>query len=75
METSQTLGALRDRVQHVLFQMIRDRVSSAEQPISAAISRFGNILLLLPPLAVRKFLLITIEEKRGVTDEFMKLKE
>ncbi|EJW85476.1 hypothetical protein WUBG_03614 [Wuchereria bancrofti] len=51
LETSQTLGALRDRVQHVLFQMIRDRVSSAEQPISAAISRFGNILLLLPPLA------------------------
>ncbi|MCP9261329.1 Nuclear hormone receptor family member nhr-31 [Dirofilaria immitis] len=51
LETSQTLGALRDRVQHVLFQMIRDRVNSAEQPISAAISRFGNILLLLPPLA------------------------
>ncbi|OZC10011.1 zinc finger, C4 type [Onchocerca flexuosa] len=51
LETSQTLGTLRDRVQHVLFQMIRDRVSSAEQPISAAISRFGNILLLLPPLA------------------------
>ncbi|VDM97332.1 unnamed protein product [Thelazia callipaeda] len=50
-ETSQVLGALRDRVQHALFQMIRDRVGSSEQPISAAISRFGNILLLLPPLA------------------------
>ncbi|VDN26069.1 unnamed protein product, partial [Gongylonema pulchrum] len=51
MDTSRALAALRDRVQHALFQVIRERVGSAEQPVSAAISRFGNILLLLPPLA------------------------
>ncbi|VDN34826.1 unnamed protein product [Gongylonema pulchrum] len=51
LDTSRALAALRDRVQHALFQVIRERVGSAEQPVSAAISRFGNILLLLPPLA------------------------
>uniref|UniRef100_A0A914R9I1 NR LBD domain-containing protein n=1 Tax=Parascaris equorum TaxID=6256 RepID=A0A914R9I1_PAREQ len=50
-ETSQSLSSLRNRVQHALFQMIRERIPS-EQPTSAAASRFGNILLLLPPLAV-----------------------
>uniref|UniRef100_F1L3U8 Nuclear hormone receptor family member nhr-31 n=1 Tax=Ascaris suum TaxID=6253 RepID=F1L3U8_ASCSU len=49
-ETSQSLSSLRNRVQHALFQMIRERLPS-EQPTSAAASRFGNILLLLPPLA------------------------
>ncbi|VDN60721.1 unnamed protein product [Dracunculus medinensis] len=49
-DSSRVLSMLRDRVQHALFQMIRDRISS-DQPISTAISRFGNILLLLPPLA------------------------
>ncbi|VDM44910.1 unnamed protein product [Toxocara canis] len=49
-ETSQSLSSLRDRVQHALFQMIREHIPS-EQPTSAATARFGNILLLLPPLA------------------------
>ncbi|VDD90451.1 unnamed protein product [Enterobius vermicularis] len=48
--TSQCLATLRNKVQHALFQMIRDQLPS-DQPISSATSRFGNILMILPPLA------------------------
>lgn len=67
METSRALKALRDRVQQALFQMIRDRVSSSEQPTSAAVSRFGNILLLLPPLAVSFIIIISITSTIAIT--------
>jgi hypothetical protein len=57
-ESATAIGALRDRVQNALFQMIRDRVCVADQPISTATSRFGNILLLLPPIAKVSSLLV-----------------
>lgn len=47
--SSLALSQLRDRVQNALFQLIREN-----SPILHNVtSRFGNILLLLPPLAVR----------------------
>ncbi|KAJ1346055.1 hypothetical protein KIN20_000736 [Parelaphostrongylus tenuis] len=45
--SSLALTQLRDRVQNALFQLIREN-SSAMHSVT---SRFGNILLLLPPLA------------------------
>lgn len=68
-ETSQSLSSLRNRVQHALFQMIRERLPS-EQPTSAAASRFGNILLLLPPLAVRSHTsLYLVAFRKGIIDD------
>ncbi|MFH4973413.1 hypothetical protein AB6A40_000122 [Gnathostoma spinigerum] len=48
--TLQRITVLRSRIQHALFQLIRDSFSPV-QSIALAIARFGNILLLLPPLA------------------------
>ncbi|PAV63677.1 hypothetical protein WR25_07791 [Diploscapter pachys] len=45
--TSRSVSQLRDRVQNALFQYIREQ-STSQLNIT---SRFGNILLLLPPLA------------------------
>ncbi|XGW10246.1 hypothetical protein V3C99_012045 [Haemonchus contortus] len=45
--SSLSLGQLRDRVQNALFQLIRENSSVLHN----VTSRFGNILLLLPPLA------------------------
>ncbi|CAB3404541.1 unnamed protein product [Caenorhabditis bovis] len=46
-ETTMALSGLRDRVQNALFNMIRDSFPNMQQ----VTSRFGNLLLLLPPLA------------------------
>lgn len=43
----QAVSALRDRVQQALFQVIGDKST-----MSSAATRFGNLLLLLPALAV-----------------------
>ncbi|KAK6022927.1 hypothetical protein OSTOST_11356 [Ostertagia ostertagi] len=45
--SSLALSQLRDRVQNALFQLIRENSSVLHN----VTSRFGNILLLLPPLA------------------------
>ncbi|KIH47228.1 Ligand-binding domain of nuclear hormone receptor [Ancylostoma duodenale] len=45
--SSLALSQLRDRVQNALFQLIRENSSA----LHCVTSRFGNILLLLPPLA------------------------
>ncbi|VDM73146.1 unnamed protein product, partial [Strongylus vulgaris] len=45
--SSLALSQLRDRVQNALFQLIRENSSA----LHTVTSRFGNILLLLPPLA------------------------
>lgn len=47
LSTSQSISQLRDRVQNALFGVIRDNGTS----IPAVTSRFGNLLLLFPPLA------------------------
>ncbi|CAI5441157.1 unnamed protein product [Caenorhabditis angaria] len=47
LDTSMALSGLRDRVQNALFNLIRD-TSSNMQTVT---SRFGNLLLLFPPLA------------------------
>ncbi|CAJ0955918.1 unnamed protein product, partial [Mesorhabditis belari] len=48
--TMSELSLLRDRVQTALFQTIRERLQP-EHTVQAVTSRFGNLLLLLPPLA------------------------
>ncbi|CAI4226271.1 unnamed protein product [Auanema sp. JU1783] len=47
ISTSAALSQLRDRTQNALFHLIRESSSQ----LHAVTSRFGNILLLLPPLA------------------------
>ncbi|CCD67148.1 Nuclear hormone receptor E75 [Caenorhabditis elegans] len=46
-ETSQALLGIRDRVQNALFNLIRDNSNN----MTSVTSRFGNLLLLFPPLA------------------------
>ncbi|EGT31663.1 hypothetical protein CAEBREN_20828 [Caenorhabditis brenneri] len=46
-ETSFALMGVRDRVQNALFNLIRDNSSN----MTSVTSRFGNLLLLFPPLA------------------------
>uniref|UniRef100_A0A8R1DJR5 Nuclear receptor domain-containing protein n=1 Tax=Caenorhabditis japonica TaxID=281687 RepID=A0A8R1DJR5_CAEJA len=46
-ETSLALLGIRDRVQNALFNLIRDASSN----MTSVTSRFGNLLLLFPPLA------------------------
>ncbi|CAD6192089.1 unnamed protein product [Caenorhabditis auriculariae] len=47
LQSSQAIAKLRDRVQNALFNMIRDNAPS----LQTVTSRFGNLLLLFPPLA------------------------
>ncbi|KAI6179284.1 Zinc finger, C4 type [Aphelenchoides besseyi] len=49
LTSSEALAQIRDRVQNALFQFIRERYGNMS--LSAASSRFANILLLLPSIA------------------------